>query len=122
MKKFLLIFCAVLPLVLTSCGSQTAEKNSFISTFSLDIKEDDFSFTQIFNNYKGVHYEGMALYKISFNEGSFPDSILSWDTLPLPDYLDVFLLQDTDSIASEIGLPNKLRQIQICRSRQHRVG
>lgn len=100
-KYFLstLIFC----IILTSCSAISREevvRSQFVREFGLDISKHEVEFIRVRDNYEGFPYEGMALYKISFD--NLDDlSLDEWDPLPLSDEAKRFLV----AISSEVKLP-----------------
>ena len=74
MKKINLLVVATMLLIVTSLlgacafnGARGDVKTQFIRDFELDVDKDSLKFEKLFNNYEGVPYEGIALYKITLD-------------------------------------------------------
>ena len=53
-------------IAVVGCGKkQNNAKSQFIKDFDLNISKKDCEFEELFNNYEGFPYEGIALYKIT---------------------------------------------------------
>lgn len=69
-------------IAVVGCGKkQNHAKSQFIKDFDLNISKKDCEFEELFNNYEGFPYEGIALYKISLNKDAL-EEIMEWDSLP----------------------------------------
>ena len=69
-------------IAVVGCGQkQNDAKSQFIKDFDLNISKSDCEFEELFNNYEGFPYEGIALYKISLNKDAL-EEIMEWDSLP----------------------------------------
>ena len=55
---------------------------------------------ELFNNYEGFPYEGIALYKISLNKDAL-EEIMEWDSLPYSKEADDFVT----SVSTYVELP-----------------
>ena len=74
---FMMIIIAVV-----GCGKkQNNAKSQFIKDFDLNISKKDCELEELFNNYEGFPYEGIALYKISLNKDAL-EEIMECDILP----------------------------------------
>ena len=65
MKKLICVMALVcIGKLLVSCGSKRLDnpKAQFIRDFGLNIEKKDCVLEELFNNYEGVPYEGIALY------------------------------------------------------------
>lgn len=72
-------------------------RTQFIEDFNLDIDKDNFKIEELFNNYEGFPYEGIALYKITFDSES-KQKFLKWSNLPLSENAELFLASISDYI------------------------
>lgn len=72
----------------------------FMRDFNLDIDKDNIKIEELFNNYEGVPYEGIALYKITLDTDAKQD-FLKWSILPLSESAELFLT----SISDYVDLP-----------------
>lgn len=83
------------------CGKkQNNAKSQFIKDFDLNISKKDCEFEELFNNYEGVPYEGIALYKISLDKEAVGE-IMEWDSLPYSKEADDFVT----SVSTYVELP-----------------
>lgn len=93
---FMMIIIAVV-----GCGKkQNNVKSQFIKDFDLNISKKDCEFEELFNNYEGFPYEGIALYKISLNKDAL-EEIMEWDSLPYSKEADDFVT----SVSTYVELP-----------------
>lgn len=103
-KPFVILLCI---LFLSACGA-SSETSTFLKTFSLDADAENLNITEVYNSYKGIPYEGEALYTITSTPNiSFMPS--GWHDLPLSDELKLFLYDNSigeGSKADKIGLPD----------------
>lgn len=72
-------------------------KTQFIKDFDLDIDKDNIKIEELFNNYEGVPYEGIALYKITLDSDAKQD-FLKWSILPLSESAELFLTSISDYV------------------------
>lgn len=56
---------------------------------------------ELFNNYEGVPYEGIALYKLTVGE-DVRQAFLQWERFPLPEAAENFL----ESLSAYVELPS----------------
>ena len=69
----------------------------FMRDFNLDIDKDNIKIAELFNNYEGVPYEGIALYKITLDNDAKQD-FLKWSILPLSENAELFLTSISDYV------------------------
>ena len=69
----------------------------FMRDFNLDIDKDNIKIEELFNNYKGVPYAGIALYKITLDNDAKQD-FLKWSILPLSESAELFLTSISDYV------------------------
>ena len=69
----------------------------FMRDFNLDIDKDNIKIEELFNNYEGVPYEGIALYKITLDNDAKQD-FLKWSILPLSESAELFLTSISDYV------------------------
>lgn len=69
----------------------------FMRDFNLDIDKDNIKIEELFNNYVGVPYEGIALYKITLDNDAKQD-FLKWSILPLSENAELFLTSISDYV------------------------
>ena len=118
MKKLICVMALVcIGMLLVSCGSKRLDnpKAQFIRDFGLNIEKKDCVLEELFNNYEGVPYEGIALYKLTVGE-DVRQAFLQWERFPLPEAAENFLeslsayveLPDYDPISAtgSVGYPN----------------
>ena len=90
MKKLLCVMALVcIGILLLSCGSNHLgnPKAQFIQDFGLNIDKKDCVLEELFNNYEGFPYEGIALYKLTVGEDArqaerFLESLSTYVELP----------------------------------------
>ncbi len=104
MKKINLLVVATMLLIVTSLlgacafnGARGDVKTQFIRDFELDVDKDSLKFEKLFNNYEGVPYEGIALYKITLDSESQKE-FLKWNRLPIPENVELFLVSISDYV------------------------
>lgn len=97
MKKLNSLVCVALLLLsvslLGACTFNSTRgdvKMQFMRDFNLDIDKDNIKIEELFNNYEGVPYEGIALYKITLDNDAKQD-FLKWSILPLSESAELFL-------------------------------
>ena len=90
-------------ILLVSCGSKRLDnpKAQFIRDFGLNIEKEDCVLEELFNNYEGVPYEGIALYKLTVGE-DVRQAFLQWERFPLPEAAENFL----ESLSAYVELPS----------------
>lgn len=72
-------------------------KTQFIGDFELDIDGNSLKFEELFNNYEGFPYEGIALYKITLDSESRKE-LLKWSSLPISENAKEFLVSVSDYV------------------------
>lgn len=79
-------------MLLVSCGSKRLDnpKAQFIRDFGLNIEKKDCVLEELFNNYEGVPYEGIALYKLTIGE-DVRQAFLQWERFPFSEKAECFL-------------------------------
>ena len=103
MKKPLCVMALVcIGILLVSCGSNHLGdlKAQFIRDFGLNIDKKDCVLEELFNNYEGFPYEGIALYKLTVGE-DVRQAFLQWEGFPLPEAAENFL----ESLSAYVELP-----------------
>ena len=101
MKKFFLIFIIIFSLIgFVGCTQKDDTKSQFIKDFDIDIEEKDIELKEVFNDYGGFPYEGMALYKITLDEDA-AEEFAKWESLPFSKKAGDFLT----SVSTYIELP-----------------
>lgn len=103
MKKLLCVMALVcIGILLVSCGSNHLgdPKAQFIRDFGLNIDKKDCVLEELFNNYEGFPYEGIALYKLTVGE-DVRQAFLQWERFPLPEAAENFL----ESLSAYVELP-----------------
>ena len=100
-------------MLLVSCGSKRLDnpKAQFIRDFGLNIEKKDCVLEELFNNYEGVPYEGIALYKLTIGEdvrksiANQPEDVrqafLQWERFPFSEKAECFL----ESLSAYAELP-----------------
>lgn len=68
--------------------------------FGLHIDKKDYVLEELFNNYEGFPYEGIALYKLTVGE-DVRQAFLQWERFPLPEAAENFL----ESLSAYVELP-----------------
>lgn len=104
MKKLICVMTLVcIGILLVSCGSKRLDnpKAQFIRDFGLNIEKEDCVLEELFNNYEGVPYEGIALYKLTVGE-DVRQAFLQWERFPLPEAAENFL----ESLSAYVELPS----------------
>ena len=83
----------ILCMLLSSCSvisREEAVRRQFVREFGLDISKHEVEFIKVHDDYGGFPYEGIALYKISFD--NLDDlSLDEWEQLPFSDEAERFL-------------------------------
>ena len=71
-------------MLLVSCGSNRLgdPKAQLMRDFALHIDKKDCVLEELFNNYEGFPYEGIALYKLTVGE-DMRQAFLQWERFPL---------------------------------------
>ena len=89
-------------MLLVSCGSKRLDnpKAQFIRDFGLNIEKKDCVLEELFNNYDGVPYEGIALYKLTIGE-DVRQAFLQWERFPFSEEAECFL----ESLSAYVELP-----------------
>lgn len=103
MKKLLCVMALVcIGILLLSCGSNHLgdPKAQFIRDFGLNIDKKDCVLEELFNNYEGFPYEGIALYKLTVGEDA-RQAFLQWERLPFSEEAEHFL----ESLSTYVELP-----------------
>lgn len=103
MKKPLCVMALVcIGILLVSCGSNHLgdPKAQFILDFGLNIDKKDCVLEELFNNYEGFPYEGIALYKLTVGE-DVRQAFLQWERLPFSEEAEHFL----ESLSTYVELP-----------------
>ena len=104
MKKLLCVMTLVcIGILLVSCGSNHLgdPKAQFIRDFGLNIDKKDCVLEELFNNYEGFPYEGIALYKLTVGE-DVRQAFLQWERLPFSEEAEGFL----ECLSSYVELPS----------------
>ena len=104
MKKLLCVMALVcIGILLVSCGSNHLgnPKAQFIRDFGLNIDKKDCVLEELFNNYEGFPYEGIALYKLTVGEDA-RQAFLQWERLPFSEEAERFL----ESLSTYVELPS----------------
>lgn len=89
-------------ILLVSCRSNRLDnpKTQLIRDFGLNIDKKDCVLEELFNNYEGFPYEGIALYKLTVGEDA-RQAFLQWERFPLPEAAENFL----ESLSAYVELP-----------------
>ena len=98
MKKLLCVMALVcIGILLVSCGSNRLDnpKAQFMRDFGLHIDKKDCVLEELFNNYEGFPYEGIALYKLTVGEDACQER------LPFSEEAEHFL----ESLSTYVELP-----------------
>ena len=69
--------------------------------FGLNIEKKDCVLEELFNNYEGVPYEGIALYKLTVGE-DVRQAFLQWERFPFSEEAEHFL----ESLSAYVELPS----------------
>lgn len=104
MKKLICVMALVcIGILLVSCGSNRPgdPKAQFIRDFGLHIDKKDCVLEELFNNYEGFPYEGIALYKLTVGE-DVRQAFLQWERFPFSEEAENFL----ESFSSYVELPS----------------
>lgn len=104
MKKLICVMALVcIGILLVSCGSNRPgdPKAQFIRDFGLHIDKKDCVLEELFNNYEGFPYEGIALYKLTVGE-DVRQAFLQWERFPFSEEAENFL----ESLSSYVELPS----------------
>lgn len=90
-------------MLLVSCGSKRLDnpKAQFIRDFGLHIDKKDCVLEELFNNYEGFPYEGIALYKLTVGE-DMRQAFLQWERFPFSEEAEHFL----ESLSAYVELPS----------------
>ena len=103
MKKLICVMALVCTgILLVSCGSNRLgdPKAQLMRDFGLHIDKKDYVLEELFNNYEGFPYEGIALYKLTVGE-DVRQAFLQWERFPLPEAAENFL----ESLSAYVELP-----------------
>lgn len=93
MKKLICVMALVcIGILLVSCGPNRLgdPKAQFIREFCLNIDKKDCVLEELFNNYEGFPYEGIALYKLTVGE-DVRQAFLQWERFPFSEKAECFL-------------------------------
>lgn len=104
MKKLICVMTLVcIGILLVSCGSNRPgdPKAQFIRDFGLHIDKKDCVLEELFNNYEGFPYEGIALYKLTIGE-DVRQAFLQWERFPFSEEAECFL----ESLSAYAELPS----------------
>ena len=104
MKKLLCVMALVcIGILLVSCGSNRLDnpKAQFMRDFGLNIEKKDCVLEELFNNYEGVPYEGIALYKLTVGE-DVRQAFLQWERFPFSEEAEHFL----ESLSAYVERPS----------------
>lgn len=90
-------------MLLVSCGSNRLgdPKAQLMRDFGLHIDKKDCVLEELFNNYEGVPYEGIALYKLTIGE-DVRQAFLQWERFPFSEEAECFL----ESLSAYAELPS----------------
>ena len=103
MKKPLCVMALVcIGILLVSCGSKRLDnpKAQLMRDFGLHIDKKDYVLEELFNNYEGFPYEGIALYKLTVGE-DIRQAFLQWERFPFSEEVENFL----ESLSAYVELP-----------------
>lgn len=104
MKKLICVMALVcIGILLVSCGSNRLDnpKAQFMRDFGLNIDKKDCVLEELFNNYEGFPYEGIALYKLTVGE-DVRQAFLQWERIPFSEEAEHFL----ESLSAYVELPS----------------
>ena len=104
MKKLICVMVLVcIGMLLVSCGSKCLgdSKAQLMRDFGLNIEKKDCVLEELFNNYEGVPYEGIALYKLTVGE-DVRQAFLQWERFPFSEEAEHFL----ESLSAYVELPS----------------
>ena len=104
MKKLICVMALVcIGMLLVSCGSNRLgdPKAQLMRDFGLHIDKKDCVLEELFNNYEGVPYEGIALYKLTIGE-DVRQAFLQWERFPFSEEAECFL----ESLSAYAELPS----------------
>ena len=104
MKKLICVMTLVcIGMLLVSCGSKRLgdPKTQLIRDFGLHIDKKDCVLEELFNNYEGFPYEGIALYKLTVGE-DVRQAFLQWERFPFSEEAECFL----ESLSAYAELPS----------------
>ena len=89
-------------MLLVSCRSNRLDnpKTQLIRDFGLNIDKKDCVLEELFNNYEGFPYEGIALYKLTVGE-DVRQAFLQWEHLPFSEEAEYFL----ERLSAYVELP-----------------
>lgn len=103
MKKLICVMALVcIGILLLSCGSNRLgdSKAQLMRDFGLNIDKKDCVLEELFNNYEGFPYEGIALYKLTVGEDA-RQAFLQWERFPISEEAELFL----ESLSAYVELP-----------------
>ena len=103
MKKPLCVMALVcIGILLVSCGLNRPgdPKAQLMRDFGLHIDKKDYVLEELFNNYEGFPYEGIALYKLTVGE-DVRQAFLQWERFPFSEEVENFL----ESLSAYVELP-----------------
>lgn len=92
MKKLICVMALVcIGMLLVSCGSNRLgdPKAQLMRDFALHIDKKDCVLEELFNNYEGFPYEGIALYKLTVGE-DVRQAFLQWERFPISEEAECF--------------------------------
>lgn len=92
MKKLICVMALVcIGMLLVSCGSNRLgdPKAQLMRDFGLHIEKKDCVLEELFNNYEGFPYEGIALYKLTIGE-DVRQAFLQWERFPFSEEAECF--------------------------------
>lgn len=103
MKKLICVMALVcIGILLVSCRSNRPgdPKAQLMRDFRLNIDKKDCVLEELFNNYEGFPYEGIALYKLTVGE-DVRQAFLQWERFPISEEAENFL----ESLSAYVELP-----------------
>ena len=104
MKKLICVMALVcIGMLLVSCGANRLgdPKAQLMRDFALYIDKKDCVLEELFNNYEGFPYEGIALYKLTIGE-DVRQAFLQWERIPFSEEAECFL----ESLSAYVELPS----------------
>ena len=85
---------------LLATAAETGLIALYLRDFGLNIEKKDCVLEELFNNYEGVPYEGIALYKLTIGE-DVRQAFLQWERFPFSEKAECFL----ESLSAYAELP-----------------
>jgi hypothetical protein len=85
-----------------SFNNRINTKSEFVTLFELEEYKENISLKELYNNYEGAPYEGIALYEVSITAEDTKLLFSEWDSVPFNEETEGFM----KSISNYISIPD----------------